>query len=433
MGWLGTLVLSLLLWGCADAGGGNPDAATDGGVEAPIVERPSDGAFTCSVGQPLRAYGERVWAFPGADIARLLDGSTWLARVEIESGDPYDLTGYSLVASKIDASGELQAATVIPVEHIEGVSSPQLIALSTGRLGVYWIEDRKLRFAALDASGAIAIEPVTIAENTGIDLAATLIVTRSASRVAAVWRSYNDNRAWFLVTDEAGAPATPVVLDRIATSVPVVVATNDGAFAMLSSAADSAEGSPLDVSFARLAADGTLSEPVSVVHATGLTESQYVGDVALVALGEDFLAAWVEGDQGDYETSTGARSVVRVQRLSPAGQPVGEPSILDAPMDSIDRHGPKLVRWDDDTVGVLWGVSTHVYICGGCVPDTRINLVLLDPTSLTPRSNVATLPPIEGGLDVTSVAFSSAADLALALQVQFHTTADPAFAALHCE
>jgi hypothetical protein len=95
-----------------------------------------------------------------------------------------------------------------------------------------------------------------------------------------------------------------------------------------------------------------------------------------------YLAAWV---------SVGSdQATVWLARLDPSGALVGSPAPLRAPASAIDEVEPSLVPFGD-AVAVLWARGTHIFICGGCVPDHRIDLVLIDPGDFTPVSDVVSL------------------------------------------
>jgi hypothetical protein len=98
----------------------------------------------------------------------------------------------------------------------------------------------------------------------------------------------------------------------------------------------------------------------------------------------------------------------------------------------VDQVEPSLVQWDEDTVALLWAKGSHIYICAGCVPDHDISMMLIDPTTLTPRSNIVQVSPEMGGLLGRTHAVSGA-DLLLTVGIQFHVHFEPGFAAFHCE
>ena len=87
---------------------------------------------------------------------------------------------------------------------------------------------------------------------------------------------------------------------------------------------------------------------------------------------------------------------------------------------------------------IAWGRGTHIYICGGCVPDHRIDLLPIDPNDLTPLgdlvsvTNGAASPATKaGGLLRKRVAVSGTSLLAT-YQLTFHVHATPGSTALTC-
>jgi hypothetical protein len=126
--------------------------------------------------------------------------------------------------------------------------------------------------------------------------------------------------------------------------------------------------------------------------------------------------------------------VVRLARLDAAGVRQGAPAALRAATPDIDEVEPTLVPFGD-AVAVLWGRGNHIYICGGCVPDNSIELLLVDPTTLTPVSNQLSLTnggdPKAGGLLRRRVAVLDQTLLATYL-LNFHVHATPGSAAFRC-
>jgi hypothetical protein len=98
----------------------------------------------------------------------------------------------------------------------------------------------------------------------------------------------------------------------------------------------------------------------------------------------------------------------------------------------VDQVEPSFVPWNDDTVALLWASGSHIYICGGCVPDHGMHMVLIDQNTLSPRSNVVQIEPAMGGLLGRSHAVSGS-DMLVSVGIQFHVHFEPGFAALHCE
>jgi hypothetical protein len=425
--------------GAGGAGGAGGSGSGGTGGDTPILERESDGTFTCSVGQALINYKPLTWTYSGADIATTEGGDTWVLRVEADMPEPFQPGPFSFLVSKVDASGTLAAGTALDVENVDMVMSPRALPLGEGALGMFWIDSGVVWFAKLDASGAVAIAPKSLVTDAslGEGYGNHLRVARDASgAVAVVWLS-SMYTAHIALTDDSGAPATPRELFPAAMQVPRVVAAEGGGFAAIYRDYDPDFTDPTNVFFARLDAAGSaIGEPVKLTDftMTGGGSSFGGSEVALLDIEGGYLAGWTEADSGDFETGTGAYSVVRVQRLSATGEAQTPAVLIDAKTDDVDQVEPSFVRWGD-AVGLLWARGSHIYICGGCVPDHGIHMVMIDPQSLSPKSDVVEVPPpsMGGGLLGRNHALSGTDDLLLTVQIQYHVHSEPGFAALHCE
>jgi hypothetical protein len=152
-----------------------------------------------------------------------------------------------------------------------------------------------------------------------------------------------------------------------------------------------------------------------------------------------FLVSWVEASRGASDPLTGggkgAWSIVRVARVDGAGALLGAPAALRAPTDSIDEAEPTLVRFGD-AVAVLWARGSHIYLCGGCVPDHRVDLLLIDPAGLTPLSEVVSITN-GGGTQAGGVLRRQVAvlgkSLLMAYRLQFHVHNTPGSATFECD
>jgi len=100
----------------------------------------------------------------------------------------------------------------------------------------------------------------------------------------------------------------------------------------------------------------------------------------------------------------------------------------------VDEVEPSLVPFGD-AVAVLWARGSHIYICGGCVPDHGIDLLLVDPATLTPLSNVVSLTnggdPRGGGL-LRHRAAVVGSSLLVPYLLTFHVYASLGSAAFDC-
>ena len=111
------------------------------------------------------------------------------------------------------------------------------------------------------------------------------------------------------------------------------------------------------------------------------------------------------------------------------------PPALRAPADSIDEVEPSLVRLGD-AVGVLWARGSHIYLCGGCRPDHRVDMLLVDPTDLTPLSDVVSVTNGgamgDGGLLSRQLAVLGKS-LLMAYRLTFHVHNTPGSATFECD
>jgi hypothetical protein len=189
------------------------------------------------------------------------------------------------------------------------------------------------------------------------------------------------------------------------------------------------------VSFVTVDATGAERAPAHrIAAADGRQVVAFGFDTMMVGLTETadgFLASWVE--------HAGRYSVVQVVPLDPEGSPTDSPVSLRQAEDAVDEVEPALLRFGD-AVAVLWARGSHIFECGGCTPDHRIDLVLIDPHTQDPLSEVVSVErtaisaefQASGGLLARDqVALGS--KILTAYHQQYHTTADLASATFSCE
>jgi hypothetical protein len=274
-----------------------------------------------------------------------------------------------------------------------------------------WLTETTLNFAAFSGAGTVAVPAKALAVG-AIDPFGTLAVAAgsdggfgvlffgsSASTGGPVTR-----RLTFVGLDASGQPrSAPRTIIELSSayggSMESIAAAPDGGYAIILREPRGTRG---QMSFVKVSGDGSeLAAPlaISVMDTQG-------GDVAagtlfeegksvLLPLDDGYLASWVESRQGQNDSpvppyGSGGWSMVKVVKLDQAGQRQGEPAPLRDWTDSVDEVEPALVRFGD-AVAVLWGRGQHIYACGGCVPDHRIDMVLLDPATLVPLSEVVTI------------------------------------------
>lgn len=419
--------------GSGQGGTGGSGGAGGNGDDTPITERESDGTFTCSVSEDIVNLKPRTWGYSGGNVVATQNGA-WLVRVEAQETMPFTPGPFALLASAVQPDGTIAEGTTIPVDDADLVTSPRGIA-TEGGLAALWLDSGALWFAALDAEGTITTQPKIIVEDSSLMDAGNLQLARNgAGKIAAVWNTPSNNVPMIAITDDGGAEATAEPFDEPSGYAPRIAGTGDG-FAMLWRSFDPDFMDPSNVFFSVLDATGAVQG--ESVQLTDFDEQVYGStfggsDLALLPQGEGFLVAWSEGANGDFETNTGAYSVLRVQPLNGAGEPAGESALIAPRTDDVDQVEPSFVPWDDDTIALLWARGGHIYICAGCIPDHNFHMMLIDPVTLNPRSNIVEVEPEMGGLLGRSHAVTGS-DMIVSVGIQFHVHSEPGLAMVRCQ
>jgi hypothetical protein len=414
MTWRHTRLPFLAVAAAVASGCGNTTANPGpGDPQEPIVTRPSLDTYTCAVQRDRTDHPPRQWLH--AQGLTAADASAaFVARVESLLGSnplsPIIPTPPQLVVSKLDVDGTLGPALSLP-----GLGGADTTAVAMAPRGdgaaLFWLTETTLNFMAFSGAGTVAVPAQALAVG-AVDPFGTIAVAAGSDGGFGVLffggatstGSAGARRLTFLGLDASGqlrgASRTVVELPSgYGGSMESIAATPDGGYAMIFREPRGTRG---QMSFVKVSGEGNeLSAPreISIMNAQG-------GDVAagtlfeegksvLLALDGGYLASWVESRQGENDSplppyGSGGWSMVKVVRLDQAGQRQGEPAPLRAWTDSVDEVEPALVRFGD-AVAVLWGRGQHIYACGGCVPDHRIDMVLLDPAALVPLSQVVTI------------------------------------------
>ncbi len=436
-----------------DGGGPHPDAG--GNLDnTPVMERTVAGTYTCAVTRDRTSLAPRTWTGRSA-LLPLADGSISLSRVEWETSTSGILgpTARSLLTSRFGIDGALSAPTTIPVDD------PELIfALASAPRGdgfaLVWADEQALHFAAFDASSTLVLGPKSIA-SPAIDSQIQLYMAadRAGDGFALALTERNEQklepRALFLDRDgNARGPLRPLATTAASATMyqfpaPYVApATNGYVFIWNDPAGKSGR-----ILFMKT--DTKSGTEVIAPHAISFTDDAAVAvgvggfgferpGPRIVEMGNAFVAAWSEGRQGrapagDFSPTEGGGAVVRLTRLDSEGNPTGS-ALLRAHEDDVDEVEPVLTPLGD-ALAVSWSRGTHIYICGGCVPDHRIDLVVIDANSFDPLSQLVTVTNGggrgAGGLlrKQTAVAASS---LLMLYDVTFHTSTTPGSLAYTC-
>jgi hypothetical protein len=432
-----TLVfLALASLAACNSEGTSPDAGV--ADDSPITERPSRGTFQCRLERDRTDHRPRDWRYAPPALVKTSNGAAYLARLESTGSNPFMLPPAQLLVSTFDVAGTFGPPVMLPATTPDEIGGLAAAQRGDGFV-VVWVEGSRLRFAAFDARG----ENVVAAKDvlTGIDRLSTPRLAAGPDGgfgvVYAPEVTSGSREVRFAVLDAAGTvrmgprPLTQTAGAGFAQPGPAI-ASGPGGYAMIWRDPAARMGG---IDFA--AADASGAQTVAR-HRISTSAGVDAGGVAgfeppttsLLATSDGYLAAWTEVKDGP----AGASSVVRLVRLDSAGARRGTPVPLRAARNDVDEVEPTLVPFGD-AVAVLWGRGQHIYICGGCIPDHSIELILLDPTTLTPLSNVVSLTngggAGAGGLLRRSVAVLGNSLLTTYL-LTFHVHATPGSAVFSC-
>jgi len=443
-----SLFLSLALGSLSACGGGGTPPG-GGEVVTPITERPVRSHYHCRVDRGLTETAPLLWS-PWPVMTTTAAGNTYLARVESTMTDPFFPGPGQVTVSTFTAAGVLgppaRLASLPP-----GASVYLDVAPRTDGAAVVWADTATdtLTFASIDGAG----QTVTAARSIPIDTAErrlgnVKLAAGSDGGFALIYQLVTINGVRELrlamLSAEGALRGTPRLLATGSSSfsdVEAQIVGVPGGYAMISVAPNAVRGR-IDFSKVDLAGVETVApRAISVTDREG-TLVGYGGfwsaGISLLPDGDGFLAAWPEQDRGNIDNNTGASAVVRLVRLAADGARLGTPAALRAPVLDVDEIEPSLVKFQD-SVAVLWSRGSHIYVCAGCIPDHRIDLMLIDPVDLVPVSEVVTVSPalaadntLRGGLLRKSMA-AQGASILTAFNITYHTSYRSASATFVCE
>jgi hypothetical protein len=442
-----SLAALLCLAACTGSEGPSPDGGPGGagggsGDDTPITQRPSRGTYQCTQQRGRTDHTPRSWQINPPALVTTSKGA-FLARIESMGSMPFNQPPPELLLSSFDVAGTFGPPTTLPLANRDEAGGLAAAPRGDG-FALVWIDGSKLRFAAFDPSGQNVVPAKDVLD--GIDrLATPMLAAGPDGGFGLVWAPTNDTRMGqrevrFAVLDGMGtirkAPRslTPKPGSTFTHPAPAITASASG-YAMAwrdpGSELGGIDFETADAGGAPLIARHRVSAANPGAVAGGLSGFE-PPTTALLATGGGYLVAWAEEKIGLGDS--GASSVVRLARLDSAGVRQGTPAVLRAATKDIDEVEPTLVPFGD-AVAVFWGRGGHIYICGGCVPDNSIELVLVDPATLTPVSNVLSLgnggDPRGGGLLRRRVAVLGESLLTTYL-LHFHVHATPGSAAFKC-
>lgn len=427
------LAVSFLAVACSSSSDSPPDE------DDAILSRASLGTHTCSVERPHTRYTPTQNSIAGPSLAVTAAGKAFIARIDSPFPYPEPVDPPALFVAPIGADGAM-GPRVKPDDRSPDMWGSPTIARYGDGLAIAWSDEERLRVAALGPDGAVVKAPVNLSGVTlrnEIIQSGVLLAQGKDGRLGLAYTTEDDtatnNELRFVVLDDAFTPAAaPRTIGKVPKGYPVgaeLLAAGDGyAFVWTGMT-----GEDQAVYFATTDAGGAEETPARRLSAEGRKVISYGFESLMLALVETpsgFAAAWVEYS----ERST----AVRVAKLASDGTPVGNPVVIRRSEDAADEVEPSLALLGD-ALAILWARGSHIFECGGCVPDHRIDLLLVDPETLDPLSDVVSVErtalgpqyqPSGGLLSRASVVLGS--KILAVYHQQYHTTADLASATFAC-
>lgn len=418
------------------------DTGLQDGDVPPLLEGPTRSEFFCSVTHGVTELPGRYWS---RELVLAADESGRFQLLRTESAEFQTDIEFRLSTLELDGT--------LGVEHTLSVNRPDLVSsydllVESGTRAIAWTEFEEAFFAAVDASGDFVIQPTRISPTQSGQLG-NLKMARVENGYVVAWTDFGNNQsppsifvAWL---DEQGVPRTaPRLLTTsqidYSPMLPTLIVTENRLFVLWVDGERNGNLQTRDVYFASFDHDRNpivsrtrLSPSLGSDYFAGLGGFIFVSSgLSAVPAGDGFIAAWVESYHA--EESTGdfvGHAIVRVGRYEEDGTLATLLYRLQTAVRDVDHVEPRLFKVHDQ-IALAWSTGARIYICGGCVPDHNVNLVLLDPEDLIPVSApISVDDQTIGGLLGHRWAVQGS-DILAAISVTLHVSASPASASFRC-
>jgi hypothetical protein len=387
-----------------------------------VLERPVREELTCEVTTPLANLG---FGWSHGALAPTANGARFAWRLPSETAMPD-----SVVTASVDETGAPGVASPVALYTGAYSSHPRLAASARGT-SVAWVEAganqmHTMRIAELDAAGAVSKPAATVAGLSERLSAPELVATTDGHALLFVntVTAFSSSRVRFARLDADAAVVGDIVDVATAETSP-----QTGAFVELPTgfaATYTYAGSDAETHLVFLDAEGRVQgEPVVLGSARpGVGQSLLVrGDELIVAYG---------GEDGSYGTSDVA-GYIGLARFELSTRALAAPVVrVQSPTVHREATHPVLFAMGQD-IGLLWSRGSVIYVCGGCMPDNHLELVVMDGDDFTPVTELLTIPNLEpmGGF-VHPLIAPVGAHLAVAATLQFHIAGAAASGAVRC-
>lgn len=430
--------------GGAPGSGGSTGGGDGGPVDStPITERTSKDTFACKVERGRTVHTPRNWGVGGHDLVATTGGDAFLARLESTGPTPFQQGPVKFLVGELGVDGAFGATVEPSTAPVDTLSAPALAPRGDG-FALVWVEGTSLRFAAFDASGAVVVPSKPVPSGPVDMLSDPHIVRAGGADFGVVYASATGadehGEVRFLVLDGDGAAKGSSKLVHSLTNknyppATTIAADGDGwaiAFRDVQNDRGHVYFTARDASGSERVAPRRLSVIDEENVSSGVGSGFDFSGISLLRSGNRFLAAWTE-TRRSADFMSDASSIIRVARVTGDGALEQDPvAVRDVEVD-VDEVEPSLHAFGD-AVALLWARGTHIYICAGCMPDHRIDLLLIDPETLDPLSTVVSMAKRTepgGGLLARATAVTGQ-NVLMAFYQQYHVSADPASGAFSC-
>jgi hypothetical protein len=395
-------------------------------TETPLLEREPVLSHTCSETRALTQVPEATWV-PG--VVKVVGNQAWLLRSD--SG---------IVLSTLSADGTLGAGVTLDTDYAAAFQAD--LADREGALAVIWRHETgptgELFRTAVVASDGTFIVATQDLEPTARDyLESPRLAVRKSGGFALLYADWDGvGRLRFAELDAnaaltAGPTAIVESAEYLGRAGHHLAATSTGyALAYV----DGPLGGT-DVYFAALDAGGTprfsprrISRPAGGGRSSG--QNWNATGSALLQVADRSWLAWTETNtSGSFDEVTGQTSVW-IAVLDDVGE--GKAYPLQAGASGRVDESPALFPVED-RVGVLWTQGTFISVCGGCVVDNDVRVVLIDGASMAPASPVVVHvhQGQNGYLEPHPVLVGG--DLVTVTRLDFHALSYPGTGAIRCQ
>jgi hypothetical protein len=401
----------------ACGGSSEPEPPEDG---TPIVDRAPRPSHECAITHEAEILLESQ---PHAGNALARTGAGWVAARSAQDPETFQS---QIALSELRFDPVELAAPQVEVAGAGYLARPEL-AERDGGLGLSWVAisetvaGQELRSAVLDDAGELVADPVTLHGADDEVTIATHSLVATADGFGILWS--DDAALRFLVLDETGAPAgDPVTVTGGQVRAAHLVRRSDGFAAVWIDESG--------VQLVLLSENGApRADPERLAGPGG--EGTYLGDPFAVAVGDELVVAWTDSySNQDFTDPDGGHALVRLARVGGDGALLGTAERLQAADDGIASALSSLLLIDG-MVAVAWSRETFIQVCGGCISDATIRVLLIDPVDLVPVSDTVELVG-PSGLKSAPMVGAEDGDVAFLLNVDYHAIADLAAAKIRC-